>query len=128
MYVGVLGERDKYEAMTAARAVIQPSSQESLSLVALEAWSVGTPVVVNGRCDVLRGQCRRANAGLWYESYEEFREVLTLLLRDPGLGARLGAAGRRFVDDACRWDTVEAQYRRLVARALGHATDVSQTA
>ena len=34
----------------------QPSQFESLSMVALEAWALGKPVLVNGACDVLRGQ------------------------------------------------------------------------
>ena len=32
-----------------------PSQFESLSMVALEAWALGKPVLANGRCDVLRG-------------------------------------------------------------------------
>ena len=41
-----------------------PSYFESLSMVALEAWALGRPVLANGRCDVLKGQCIRSNAGL----------------------------------------------------------------
>ena len=37
--------------------LIMPSYFESLSMVALEAWALGRPVLANGRCDVLRGQC-----------------------------------------------------------------------
>ena len=56
-----------------------PSYFESLSMVALEAWALGRPVLANGRCDVLKGQCIRSNAGLYYESYEEFAEALYAL-------------------------------------------------
>ena len=43
---------------------IMPSYFESLSMVALEAWALGKPVLANGKCDVLEGsmhpQQRRA--------------------------------------------------------------------
>ena len=53
-----------------------PSYLESLSMVALEAWALGKPVLANGQCDVLQGQCIRSNGGLYYESFEEFVETL----------------------------------------------------
>ena len=30
-------------------------------MVALEAWALGKPVLANGRCEVLRGQCIRSS-------------------------------------------------------------------
>ena len=59
-------------------------------MVALEAWALGRPVLANGRCDVLKGQCIRSNAGLYYESYEEFAETLYSLESNGPLHARLG--------------------------------------
>ena len=53
-----------------------PSYYESLSMVALEAWAVGTPVIANAQCDVLLGQCLRSNAGLYYADAAEFGAVL----------------------------------------------------
>ena len=49
--------------MAAADLLIMPSYFESLSMVALEAWAMGKPVLANGRCDVLKGQCIRSGAG-----------------------------------------------------------------
>ena len=42
-------------------------------MVALEAWALGKPVLANGRCDVLRGQCVRSNGGLYYENVRGVR-------------------------------------------------------
>ena len=59
--------------MAAAELLIMPSYFESLSMVALEAWALGRPVLANGRCDVLKGQCIRSNAGLYYENLRRVR-------------------------------------------------------
>src|SRR5579872_6482038 len=75
-HLGFLDDRDKFDALAAADLLIMPSYFESLSMVALEAWALGRPVLANGRCDVLRGQCVRSNAGLYYDTYEEFVEAL----------------------------------------------------
>src|SRR5262249_44090421 len=66
-HLGFIEDTDKFDAMAAADLLIMPSYFESLSMVALEAWALGRPVVVNGKCDVLKGQCIRSNAGLYYE-------------------------------------------------------------
>jgi glycosyltransferase involved in cell wall biosynthesis len=62
---------------------MMPSRFESLSMVALEAWALGRPVLANGACDVLKGQCIRSNAGLYYESYQEFAETLLNARGEP---------------------------------------------
>ena len=62
-HLGFVSDQDKFDAMAAADALIMPSYYESLSMVALEAWALGRPVLANGRCDVLRGQCIRSRAG-----------------------------------------------------------------
>ena len=81
-------DQDKFDALAAADLLIMPSYFESLSMVALEAWALGRPVLANGRCDVLKGQCIRSNAGLYYESYDEFAEALYALESNGPLHAR----------------------------------------
>ena len=89
-HLGFCSDEDKFDALAAADLLIMPSYFESLSMVALEAWALGRPVLANGRCDVLKGQCIRSNAGLYYESYEEFAETLYSLESNGPLHARLG--------------------------------------
>lgn len=116
VFLGFVEEAEKLDAMAAAEIVVVPSPYESLSIVSLEAWTVGRPVLVNGASEVLRGQCLRSNGGLWYGSYAEFREALTLLLERPAVRAALGAAGRAFVTEHYAWTAVEAKYRNLFER------------
>jgi glycosyltransferase involved in cell wall biosynthesis len=94
-----------------------PSRLESLSMVTLESWWAGKPVLANGKCQVLRGQCLRSNAGLYYTSYDEFRETLSLLEGDPALRSAMGANGRRYFEENYSWDVVERKYLALLEAA-----------
>ena len=93
-----------------------PSYFESLSMVALEAWALGRPVLANGRCDVLKGQCIRSNAGLYYESYEEFAEALYSLESNGPLHARLGRNGRDYFTRHYAWPVIERKYLDMFER------------
>ncbi len=42
-YLGYLSEEEKHAAMAGAKAVVCPSPYESLSIVLLEAFALGTP-------------------------------------------------------------------------------------
>jgi glycosyltransferase involved in cell wall biosynthesis len=75
-----------------------PSPFESLSLVVLEAWNRGTPVIVNARCDVLLGQVRRADGGLYYRSSEDFAGAVRRLAEDAGLARTFGRQGLAYVE------------------------------
>jgi hypothetical protein len=59
-YAGMLSESDRLRALEAATIVVVPSPLESLSLLALEAMAVGTPVLCNARADVLVDHCWRS--------------------------------------------------------------------
>jgi glycosyltransferase involved in cell wall biosynthesis len=72
--------------------------------------------VVQGRCEVLRGQARRSGGGLPYEGFAEFEAAVDLLVGDPALRRELGENGRRFVEERYDWDTVLAHYERFLAR------------
>jgi glycosyltransferase involved in cell wall biosynthesis len=108
--LGFLSDRDKFDALAASDLLIMPSYYESLSMVALEAWALGRPVLANGRCDVLKGQCIRSNAGLYYESYEEFAEALYSLESNGPLHARLGQNGRDYFRRHYAWPVIERKY------------------
>ena len=117
LHLGFLPDQEKWDALAAAELLIMPSRYESLSMVTLEAWWAGRPVLANGRCDVLRGQCQRSDAGLYYASYDEFAAALGLLDSDEALRRALGRNGRRYFDANYAWDVVERKYLELLARA-----------
>jgi glycosyltransferase involved in cell wall biosynthesis len=111
IHLGFLSEQDKFDAVKAAHVVVTPSLYESLSMVTLESWLMGVPVLVNGRCEVLKAQCRQSNGGLYYCSYDEFEASLRLLLADYRLRQSLGKQGHHFASVQYNWDVVLAKYR-----------------
>ncbi len=115
-HLGFLDDRDKFDAIAASELLIMPSAFESLSMVALEAWAMGRPVLANARCDVLQGQAIRSNAGLYYETQEEFVEALYRLETDGSLAAALGANGRRYYQAHYTWPVIERKYLEMLAR------------
>jgi glycosyltransferase involved in cell wall biosynthesis len=127
-HLGFLEDRDKFDALAASDLLIMPSYFESLSMVALEAWALGRPVLANGRCDVLRGQCMRSNAGLYYDTYAEFVEALYSLESNGPLNARLGRNGRDFFKRNYAWPVIERKYLDMLEQltrnpAGGRAVD-----
>ena len=114
-FAGMLSETERLEALEAATVVVVPSPYESLSLLALEAFSVGTPVLANARSDVLTDHCQRSNGGLYYSNRDEFRECLRLLIHDGPLRVAMGRHGRDYVRSNYRWDVIMGKYDRLIA-------------
>ena len=96
-------------ALRQCRLLVMPSPYESLSVITLEAWKLGVPVLANARCKVLMGQCLRSNGGLFYHGYAEFAEGLRLLLGQPGLAEALGRQGRDYVEREYSWEAIDAK-------------------
>ena len=115
-FAGLLSDRERVQALEAATVVACPSPHESLSLLALEALSVGTPILCNARSEVLVEHCVRSNGGLYYANRDEFVECLTLLTGDANLRAAMGRNGRDYVRRNYRWDIVLGKYERVFAK------------
>jgi glycosyltransferase involved in cell wall biosynthesis len=115
-HLGFLDDADKFDAMAAADLLVIPSYFESLSMVALEAWALGRPVLANGKCDVLKGQCIRSNAGLYYETYAEFLETLHAIEHNRWLSTALGRNGQQFFRSHYDWPVIERTYLDMFER------------
>jgi glycosyltransferase involved in cell wall biosynthesis len=109
-HLGFVADQDKFDAIAGAELLVMPSPYESLSMVALEAWALGRPVLASARCDVLVGQCVRSNAGLYYGDAPEFAAALDRILCDPALAATLGRNGRTFFSRQYSWPVIERKY------------------
>ena len=115
-HLGFLDDQDKFDALAASDLLMMPSYYESLSMVALEAWALGKPVLVNGKCEVLRGQCIRSQAGLYYETQEEFIHTLRAISESRRLNAAFSANGRQFFQQHYAWPVIEQKYLDVLAQ------------
>ena len=118
-FAGMLPDEERLHALEAASVVVVPSPYESLSLLALEAFAVGTPVLANARAEVLVEHCRRSQAGLYYADRWEFVEALKLLMRQSDLRRQMGRNGQTYINRHYRWDLILQKYDRLLNRIKG---------
>ncbi len=118
-HVGFVDDADKFDAIAASELLIMPSFFESLSMVALEAWALGKPVLANAKCDVLKGQCTRSNAGLYYNSRSEFVETLRAIEFNKWLAGTLGRNGRQYYRDHYDWPVIERKYLDMLQQLEG---------
>ncbi|HBB35123.1 MAG TPA: hexosyltransferase [Cyanobacteria bacterium UBA8803] len=110
--LGFVDEQTKWNALAACDLLVMPSPYESLSMVLLEAWAVSKPVLVNGKCPVLVGQCRRAQGGLWYASKDEFQVAIEIM--DERVRNQLGKQGKHFVETNYKWSIIESIYLQKI--------------
>jgi len=95
--LGRVDDAQKRAVLAGAEALVQLSHQESLSLVTLEAWAEGTPVIVHCDCAVLVGQVERSGGGVAVADYEAFAAALDDLCQNRDAWRQRGASGRAYV-------------------------------
>ncbi|MDE5698815.1 MAG: glycosyltransferase [Lachnospiraceae bacterium] len=76
--------------------------------------SLGRPVLVNGDCNVLKGQCIRSNAGLYYSSYAEFEKALNYMLTNTEAYSQMMKNGLEFVRNNYSWQYVVENVSSLI--------------
>lgn len=110
--LGFVSEDEKVNLIRKSKLLVLPSKFESLSLSTLEAMYLKVPVLLNGKCEVLKQHAILSNGGLYYENKWEFIETLDYLIRNSKIAERMGENGRRYVDEIYRWEVV---MKKLVA-------------
>ena len=114
--LGFVSDEEKLAVMQGAEAFVLASEFESLSIVVLESLMMGTPVLVNGKCQVLKDHCTLSNAGLYFEDYYTFEASLNYLLSHPDETARMAENGKQYVEENYRWDKIVENIRALIEK------------
>ncbi|MCB0332205.1 MAG: glycosyltransferase family 4 protein [Bdellovibrionales bacterium] len=104
--VGHVSERDKRRVIKHATALAQPSQNESFSIVLMEAWLLGTPVLVHAHCPVTRYHAIESGGGLYFAEQDDFNGVARELFSNQELCDKLAQAGREYVTSYYDWDAV----------------------
>ncbi|HVF75616.1 MAG TPA: glycosyltransferase family 4 protein [Acidimicrobiales bacterium] len=118
---GPVDEDVKWGALRTCAALVNPSYFEAFSIVLMEAWTAGVPVVVNGHCNATREHCERSGGGLWFEGFAEFEAAVDRLTTDGATRAALAEAGAAYVDANFRWPVIIERYGRFLTSAASRA-------
>lgn len=116
--LGFVSEEEKYNLMSNALALVQPSLNESFSIVMMESWLHQTPVIVRKECAVTKHHVEVSGGGMWFSDKGSFSQVVNALLSDNKISKKLAENGRDFVENYYSWNAVN---RRLESslRSLG---------
>ena len=107
---GPVSEDVKWGVLRRALALVNPSGYEAFSLVLIEAWSAGVPVLVNARCAATREHVERSAGGLAFDGYARFEVGVERLVADDPLRRSLAAAGEAYVAERFLWPAVLDRY------------------
>jgi glycosyltransferase involved in cell wall biosynthesis len=116
-----VSELEKQQLLRQARLLVQPSTNESFSIVLMESWLMGTPVLVNAACAVTREHVLRSGGGLYFSDLADFGGTVTALCIDEELRSSMAAAGARYVRERYSWPAVLNRFDAAVATILASA-------
>lgn len=119
VYLGFVDDVVKSELIRHAVAVVNPSFVESLSLIVLEAMAVSVPVLVNGKCDVLKQHCERSGGGIYYLNYASFEKGVNLLISSPAMRKEMGEKGQVYEREMYSWDVIVQKWEEII-REVGN--------
>lgn len=117
--LGFINAQDKYNAQAAAEFLCQPSENESFSLVIMESWLCGRPILVNEACAVTKHFASDSNGGLYFKDYFEFEGCTDYFLKNPEQSALMGQNGKNYVKLNFDWNIIIEKYKSFFAEITG---------
>lgn len=114
--LGFVTDQEKYEGMKGASILVLPSEFESLSMVVLEAMSTYTPVMVYGKCAVLKGHCIKSNGAFYFNNYYEFEKEVDFLLDDDNSNYIdiMKNNAFKYVQENYQWNIITERVQKLI--------------
>lgn len=108
--LGYISEEDKADAYAAASIFCMPSTNESFSIVLLEAWLASTAALVHADCAVTKNHVVASRGGLYFKDFYQFAECVDLMLNNREFNKALGQNGREYVKKNYSWKEVERKF------------------
>jgi glycosyltransferase involved in cell wall biosynthesis len=119
-----MSERDKQRLLRHALYLCQPSTNESFSIVIMEAWMVGTPVVVHAACPVTRHHVEESKGGLYFSSAHDLAGVTKYLLNEPEARRQHAEAGAAYVASEYTWSSVLQRFDSALEQLFSRNREV----
>jgi glycosyltransferase involved in cell wall biosynthesis len=114
---GYLPHDEKLAWTQSALATCQPSLMESFSIVIMDSWQMGRPVLVNKGCAVTSGHVRRSGGGFTFVTYKDFANAVDWLQTHPTEAQQMGSRGQAYVATHYRWPIVFEKLVDLLTRS-----------
>ena len=111
---GFISSQDKSDGLAAASILCQPSVMESFSIVIMESWLAGTPVLVNSGCAVTSEHAKESGGGFSFGSFAEFAEQVDLLLGNKTVATKMGERGCEYVNKNYAWPIITKRFIQFV--------------
>lgn len=114
---GYVDDSEKRSILQHASLFINPSYYESLSLVVLEALNDRVPVLVNGRCAVLKEHCIRSRGGLeYYMDRKDFIRKVSYLTSSEANRSVMADKGKEYYEANYSWETVVRKFADVIEK------------
>lgn len=118
-------EIEKRRLLKYCLALTQPSTNESFSIVLMEAWLLKRPVVIHAGCPVTKHHVVESGGGLFFGNVSDFIGVVRALHDSPALGLELGRAGFEYVRQEYNWASVLSRFDAVVQGILSRPREVT---
>lgn len=114
VYTGFVSEEEKTALILNSKLVVNPSKNESLSLLLLETMWLGKTLLVNGKSDVMKQHCiKSGHAAQYYVSKNDFIKKLHHMLSNTDI-AETSRKAKAYVEENYNWEIIIKKYRKLI--------------
>ena len=112
--LGFVSEDEKVNLIKKSKLLILPSKFESLSLSTLEAMYLKVPVLLNGKCEVLKQHAILSNGGLYFKNKYEFIETLNFMISHSVIMKKMGENGIKYVENNYKWNVIMKKLKKVI--------------
>jgi len=120
--LGFVSDDAKWTLLANARALVQPSLNESYSRVLFESWLVGRPAVAHSACLATSIAVDESGGGWTAKTATEWEASFARIDGDESELHALGERGRAFAQTYASWDGVLDRFEAIVREIAEPAT------